>query len=107
MDPELRVELSTEAADESASARERAAEIWNQLSERERLILPFLDEPVRSAAERLGLGKSATAAAMSRLREALRVTFEGDEDAAQVLGYLVQIAEAWAAGRTRGGGSAS
>jgi hypothetical protein len=48
-----------------------------------------LTSPLHRGGETVGSG----------VREALRVTFEGDEDAAQVLGYLVQIAEAWAAAR--------
>lgn len=50
---------------------EAAHAAWSQLTERERLLVPLLEESVRAAAGRVGLGKSQAAVAMKRIRSVL------------------------------------
>jgi hypothetical protein len=71
--------LRTPIIDESfmeADIRAGAEELVSQLTPRERLVLAYLDRPVRQIGDITGLGKSAAAELASRVREI----------AAQVLG---------------------
>ncbi|MEV4845088.1 hypothetical protein AB0K20_17970 [Micromonospora matsumotoense] len=56
-----------------------ARRLLNQLTPRERLVLAYLDQPVRQMADRTGLGKSATAEAAARVRDIVRQVL-GTED---------------------------
>ncbi|MGH2732280.1 MAG: hypothetical protein ACRDJG_04980 [Actinomycetota bacterium] len=104
---EFEVEVVTMGSSvDPGTSRLQAEEIWKQLTLRERLLLRHLQEPVRSVAEAVGLGKSATAEAMARLREILRVALEGEEDAEAIIRHLTKMAETLVRGRTGGDSSA-
>lgn len=62
-------------------AAHQAGELWDQLSPRERLLVPHLAGSARKAAVAVGGGKSAVNHAMKRLKEKFRVVLsEADDD---------------------------
>jgi hypothetical protein len=60
-------QLSNEVVE--ADIRAGAGEFLSQLTPRERLVLAYLDRPVREIADRTGLGKSIAAETASRVRQ--------------------------------------
>ena len=106
--PPLVIPLDDEPAAEEASAEQTAlaamtaAEIWNQLTRRERSILALHDLTVREIGEEIGLAKSAAAAARNRLDELLTRALADDPDAEAVWNRLQELA---AEDRTAGTGS--
>lgn len=97
--PPLLVDLDDEPGRPFASAETdalrdvRAAEIWNQLSTRERLLLSYYGEPVREVADTMGLGKSAAAVAINRLETHLQVLLGGDGDIDEIWHRLEAMAD--------------
>lgn len=106
--PPLVVPLDDEPAADEASAEQTAltaisaAEIWNQLTQRERTILALHDRSVREIGEEIGLAKSAAAAARNRLDELLTRALADDPDPEAVWNRLQELA---AEDRTAGAGS--
>jgi hypothetical protein len=78
----------------------RADQIFAGLSERERLVVAYWEEPVREFAPRVGLGKSQASAARQRVVDVLKACLTGDDNPDGVLGELVARAKEWAEGRT-------
>jgi hypothetical protein len=70
-----------------------AAELWDQLSRRERELLPHLAASARDAADAVGGGKSAVNEAMKRLKEKIRTVLEdsSDEDRSRIVGEMVAL----------------
>lgn len=97
--PPLVVDLDDEpgrpfASAESEALRDvRTAEIWNQLSTRERLLLSYYGEPVRDVAAALGLGKSATAVAINRLEGHLQLLLHGERDVEEIWHRLEEMGD--------------
>jgi len=58
-----------------------AAEIWTQLTPLERRMLPMMEVTSRETGLRLGIGKTQANNVNVRLKEKLRQTLEGEEDA--------------------------
>jgi hypothetical protein len=85
----------------------RADELFASLSERERLVVAYWEEPVRDFAPRIGLGKSQASAARQRVVEFLRVGLTSDDNPDDVVRLLVARAKRWAEGRTDRHGAAS
>jgi hypothetical protein len=85
----------------------RADELFASLSERERLVVAYWEEPVRDFAPRIGLGKSQASAARQRVVEILRVYLTSDDSPDDVVRLLVARAKRWAEGRTDEHGAAS
>lgn len=71
-----------------------AAELWDQLSPRERALLPHLAASARKAAEAVGGGKSAVNEAMKRLKEKIRTVLEdwSDDDRSRIVGERLVLA---------------
>ena len=74
-------------------ANETAAAIWEQLTERERALFPFLDSSAREVAARFDLGKSQMAVSQERIRQLLRDWLSDDPASADVLRALQLMAE--------------
>jgi len=79
-------------SDTDAYVSARANEIWHHLPIRDRQILPWLGEPVRTWGAKVGLAKSAAASSQTRLRRRLRVALADELDAARVAARLIELA---------------
>jgi hypothetical protein len=101
MEPEAAVDVATE----SVAALDAQA-VFEVLTDRERLLLLVLDEPVRQVAEFVGLGKSSAALAVTRLRDNLRALIPDEADLLEVLGPLTRLAATWAGERTESSSTA-
>ncbi len=62
-----------------ADIRAGAEELLSQLTPRERLVLAYLDRPVREVADRTGLGKSVAAETAARVRQIAANVLGGEE----------------------------
>lgn len=82
-----------------------AGQVFDGLSERERLLLATYDLPVRSAAAKVGIGHSQAAVLRRRLIEHLRTELADDPDGEDVFPALLEMAEQWLAMRTDGRGA--
>jgi hypothetical protein len=83
----------------SAEARLLAAEVWDQLTDNERLVCGILDLPVREMADTIGLSRSTAQRAATAAREVL-AGFLSDVD--DQVGVVAELALASAVLRTRG-----
>ena len=63
---------------EAAEDVEQAKMVWEQLSHRERLLMKYVDEPVRLVADLTGLSKSTVANVFGRIRAILRQALASD-----------------------------
>jgi hypothetical protein len=81
--------------DDEVVDRLTAEAIFEELSDRERMILMVLEDPVREAADFAGMGKSSMAELMSRLRHRLEILLPEDSDRGPVLARLVEMAVDW------------
>ncbi len=72
---------------------ETAASIWRKLTERERTLLPVLDESVRDAAERVGIGKSQAGVSMKRIRSLIDEECADGGDRGEVARVLQDVAD--------------
>lgn len=81
--------------DDRLVVSEAALEIWDQLTDRERALYPYLDLSARKAAEMMGLGKSQMAVAQVRVRDLLARELEGNRDQRAILQELDTISESW------------
>jgi hypothetical protein len=106
--PPLVVPLDDEPASDEPSAERvaltaiTAGAIWDQLTQRERIMLALHDRSVREIGEEIGLAKSAAAAARNRLDELLTRALADDPDPEAVWNRLQELA---AEDRTAGTGS--
>lgn len=82
-----------------------AGQVFDGLSERERLLLATYDLPVRSAATQVGIGHSQAAVLRRRLVEHLRTELAHDPDGEDVFPALLRLADQWLAVRTDGRGA--
>ncbi len=80
----------------------RADELFDGLTERERLVLAYWEETVREFAPRLGLGKSQAAEARQRVVDLLKTSLTDEDSPDGVVRALVVRAKLWAEGRTGG-----
>lgn len=83
-------------------AAERAAEVYAELSERERLVLAYGEEPVRTIEKATGIPRSSVHDTRKRLAEALQRS--GAADDANVLTALRAMCEQFDAARTEAAG---
>ena len=97
------VALAAGALPSPGPARSIATDIWNRLDDRERLLLPYLTDPVRRVGEVIGTGHSQAAVAAGRLRGRLRFLLAGEDELSQqeIIGYLLDVQAQWAR-RARG-----
>ena len=72
---------------------ETAASIWRKLTEREKILLPVLDESVRNASERVGIGKSQAGVSMKRIRSLIDEECADGGDRGEVARRLQDIAD--------------
>ena len=76
-------------------AAETAADLWSQLTDRERDVYPYLDLSARQAAQYLNLGKSQVAVAQARLKELLARELSDSGGASAVVAQLEGLSETW------------
>ncbi len=86
--------------------RLEAAEMFEQLDDRERILLATWNRPVRDLSEVVGLGHSQAGVLRQRLAGKIAGQLEGDEEAEKVVLELQSLAAAWMRDRTTGRGSA-
>jgi hypothetical protein len=103
---ELTDELVPEVAG-SADVRLLAAEVWDQLTDNERLVSGILDLPVREIAAAAGLSRSTAQRAATAAREVLAAFLVDVDDQAGVVAELAQASAALRARGTARTGSAS
>jgi hypothetical protein len=95
------IELPDDLASPAASSASQllASEVWEELTDNERLVAGILDLPVREMAETAGLSRSTAQRAATGAREVL-VAFLADVD--DQVGVVAALAETSAALRARG-----
>lgn len=101
---------------EPASARDpavkatsalRALQLFNDLGDRERILVASAERPVRDLGDVLAVGRSQAALLRQRLNDRLRMELAEDDDAESTLGALRDLCEGWLQDRTRGPGPTS
>lgn len=70
---------------EEVELSDQARALLDQLTERERLVLPFLDDSSRDVAARVDLGHSTVAKVQARLRSLLQEVLPAGDEGAQLL----------------------
>lgn len=80
----------------------RAIEIFNSISDRERILVATWERPVRDLGELLGVRHSQASTIRQRLSAALRVTLADDDDPDGVVGELRALSLGWLKDRTPG-----
>jgi hypothetical protein len=104
LDMRERLSEPAQTSDDLASlsvARLHAADIFDSLSDRERIIVTTLDKNVRDLAGMIDTGKSQAALIRQRLVNRLRDELDGDDDADLVVTVLSELCEHWTERRTR------
>ncbi len=91
---------SEPAVDDVVVDRAAAQAAFAQLTERERTLLTVWDAPVRTVAQAIGLGPSATAVAIRRLEELLTELLDQQDDPETVWHELQHLAHTWGEHRT-------
>jgi hypothetical protein len=101
--------VSEPAADPAARtlADLHALDVFNSLSDRERLILTRPEATVRELVSLAGVGKSQAGTIRQRLFERLSVEFADDEDADGAVTRLRELCDYWRYGRTGTEGATS
>jgi hypothetical protein len=79
----------------SAVAKLHATDIFNTLSDRERIIVADSEATVRELARQLDVGKSQAAILRDRLWEKLRRELDGDADMEEVVRRLISLCGDW------------
>ncbi|MDZ5447382.1 hypothetical protein U2F26_32540 [Micromonospora sp. 4G57] len=96
VDPWLPGVNAVDQAQVEAEVLAGAGRLLAQLTPRERLVLAYLDQPVRRIADHTGLGKSVTAQIAARVREIVSQVLGGEEHREDML----SVARAMATPRT-------
>ncbi|HEY7873840.1 MAG TPA: hypothetical protein VIG64_01840 [Actinomycetota bacterium] len=86
--------------------RMEAAEMFEQLDDRDRILLATWTRPVRDLSEVIGLGHSQAGVLRQRLAARIASELEGDEEGESVVLELQSLAADWMRDRTTGHGSA-
>lgn len=84
-----------------------ATDIFDSLSDRERIIVPTLDQSVRDLAKLLDTGKTQAALIRQRLIDRLRADLADDDDPDHTASLLCELCENWFQSRTRTGDATS
>ena len=94
-------DVGADPADRTA-AEVHATAIFDALSDRERLLVPHLEQTVREIASRIGTGKSQAALIMQRLVDHLRRELEDDsaDEAEDTMRVVCELCGAWLRRRT-------
>ncbi len=88
-------------------AQAHALDVFDSLSDRERLIVPTLDSTVRDLGLMLGTGKTQAALIRQRLLDRLRTELSDDEDPDGTATILCELCEQWLVDRTGWDGTTS
>lgn len=91
----------------SAVAKLHAADIFDTLSDRERIILSAPEATVRDLAHQLAVGKSQAALLRKRLFDRLQREFEDDDDINEVVSRLCDLCGEWTRKWTAANGATS
>jgi hypothetical protein len=78
----------------------RATQLFNDLDDRDRIMIARYEEPVRELGDVLALGRSQAALLRQRLATRLRHELEDDTDSAGTIAELRRLCEAWIEERT-------
>ena len=89
------------------AAQLRAIEIFDSLSDRERIIVPTLDTNVRDLASLINAGKTQAAHLRQRLLDRLRTELADDDQPDSTATVLCELCERWIERRTAGEGATS
>jgi calcineurin-like phosphoesterase family protein len=82
-----------------------AAEMFEQLDDRDRILLATWTRPVRDLSEVIGLGHSQAGVLRQRLAAKIASELEGEEEGESVVLELQSLAAEWMRDRTTGHGS--
>ncbi|MFF7680957.1 hypothetical protein [Actinacidiphila glaucinigra] len=85
-----RGEIRALAEADRAGAAGVAADIWQDLTGDERVLLPYLDEDAHHAAQLLEIGQAQAAAVVEGLKDKLRLALAYDTDQAAVMKALLE-----------------
>lgn len=85
----------------------RAAQIFDQLDDRSRVLIALYEQPVRDLGEVLAIGKSQASLLRQRLTGWLREELKDDTDAEETIAEIRRLCESWAEGRTTAPGATS
>lgn len=85
--------------------RHRALEVFEMLSDRQRVSLAHADLNVRQLAPRLGLGRTQAAAVRNRAIAVLKSTLEHESGGQEVAEIVLEACKIWLDGRTNADGS--
>ncbi|MEU2764686.1 hypothetical protein [Streptomyces sp. NPDC007094] len=84
------VEASAASEADPAGAGGGAADIWQRLTDNERLLLPYLDEDAQHAAQLLEIGQAQAGAVLAGLKAKLLLALSEDSDREAVMGALLR-----------------
>jgi hypothetical protein len=76
-------------------ARQIALDVWEKLTDRERLLLPHLADSARRQGEAIAMGHSQAPVVAGRLRKRLRIVLDGEPETSQtdLLAHLLDLCE--------------
>ena len=90
-----------------ATSSVRAAQIFDQLDDRNRVLIALYEQPVRDLGDVLAIGKSQAGLLRQRLTSWLRVELENDNEAGETIAEIRRLCESWLEGRTTPTGATS
>jgi len=85
----------------------RAAQIFDQLDDRSRLLIALYEQPLRDLGEVLAIRKSQAGLLRQRLTDWLREELKDDTEAEETIAGIRRICESWLEGRTTAPGPTS
>jgi len=83
----------------------RAAQIFDQLDDRSRVLIALYEQPVRDLGEVLAIGKSQAGLLRQRLTGWLREELKDDTEAEETIAEIRRLCESWAERRTMAPGA--
>lgn len=90
-----------------ASSSIRAAQIFDELDDRRRILIALYEQPVRDVGEALAMGKSQAGLLRQRLADRLREELKDDTEPEETIAALRRLCECWLEDRTGTSGATS
>jgi hypothetical protein len=91
----------------AATAQIRGRQIFDELDDRERILVATVERPVRDLGEVLAVRRSQAALLRQRLTDRLHQELADDDDPAATVASIRALCESWLQDRTLGGGATS
>jgi hypothetical protein len=85
----------------------RAAQIFDHLDDRSRVLIALYEQPLRDLGDVLAIGKSQAGLLRQRLTGWLREELKGDTEAEETIAEIRRLCESWLEGRTVATGATS